>query len=216
LSSIPLVPLEALAFGAIAGFVGTFVLSVLARIVPGMQNLTHKESEAARRQHEPRDRFDAEAVRAWQDRARSPGANERRARRPPVFTAEGALVTAEGPGPEGAAAEFAVKLVTGLFGRDITWSARRAGKIVHFVYGTLWGAAYGLVAGSFRLPWALAGAGFGFLVWGVGPGWLAPMMKVLLAPRTLRPLSNALLIGAHVLYGLIAAFIFARFAWSAS
>jgi len=214
---VPLLPLEALAFGAIAGLVGTFVLSVLARVVPGMHNLTHKETDAARARGQPPDRFDAEVVRAWQDKARSPGAGGRRARRPPVFTAEGALVTAEGPGPEGAAAEFAVKLVTGLFGRDITWSARRAGKVVHFVYGTLWGAAYGLVAGSFRLPWALAGAAHGLLVWGVGPGLLAPMMKVLLAPGTLRPLQNMLLIGAHVLYGLIVAFGFQGFAaWRSS
>jgi hypothetical protein len=208
---------EALTLGAMAGLVATCMLSVLARLLPGLQNLTHKPIEPPphEKQGKPSDSFDPEVVRAWQDQARSPSASGTPSSRPPpVFTAEGALVAAEGPGPEGAAAEFAVKIAAGLFGRDLTASAKRAGKVVHFVYGSLWGALYGLIQASFSVPWLLAGVIQGLVVWGIGPGWLCPMMKVLLRPKTLRPSQNALLIAGHVLYGVLVAFVFARLvAW---
>jgi hypothetical protein len=205
-----LTPVEALLLGVVAGLVATFALSVLARIVPGMSNLTQKPGtlRAHEKKGQPSDPFDPEIVQAWQDHARCPGATKAGLRDGAFFTAEGALVKTHGPGPEGAAAEFAVKLVAGLFGRDITASAKRAGKVVHFAYGSFWGGVYGLMQASLELPWFAIGAAHGLFVWAIGPGWLAPMMKVMLAPRTLRAHQNVLLIAAHVLYGLLVAAVF--------
>jgi len=211
---------EALLLGGMAGLVATTVLSVLTRVVPGLRNITHKpiERPAHEKRGQPSDPFDPKIVHAWQDQARSPSAGGTPSSRPPpVFTAEGALVAAEGPGPEGAAAEFAVKLAAGLFGRDLTARAKRAGKVVHFVYGSLWGALYGLIQASFGVPWLVAGVVQGLVVWGIGPGLLCPMMKVLLPPKTLRPSQNVLLIAGHVVYGIFVAFVFTRLvAWRIS
>jgi uncharacterized membrane protein YagU involved in acid resistance len=125
-----------------------------------------------------------------------------------MVTPAGALAQAQGPGPEGAAELFALKVGSGLFGRDIARSARGWGRAVHFVYGSLWGAIYGTLQGVTRRRPLLNGAAHGMLVWGVGPGSLVPAMKLMHSPAQMPPLQTCLNILGHVIYGVTLAKVF--------
>src|SRR5688500_18555296 len=115
-----LTPLGALLTGAAAGLTGTLALSALSRIMPGMQFSRPNPFES--RQEE--DESDANpVVRA---------------------TPAQALTEPQSPGPEGLAQQFAFKIASGLFGHDISRSARLWGLAVHLVYGSAWGALIGL------------------------------------------------------------------------
>jgi len=77
-----------------------------------------------------------------------------------AVTPAGALAEAQGPGPEGAAEYFIVKVGSGLFDRDFSRYSKPAGKILHFVYGSFWGsftpfskAKAGAMSGSQNSPW---------------------------------------------------------------
>lgn len=206
-------PLEAVGLGLLAGLFATCALSLLTRLSPGMGDLTlarprHRGGRAA-----PRAR-DLAALSRWQDRSRSPAAygaapalSSPASLRSPL-TPEGALVTDHGPGPEGAAERFAAKLVAGLFDRDLLQREKLAGKVVHFVYGSLWGGLYGVLQVSLSWPWALAGLAHGALVWLVGPGLLVPAMKVMLSPRQLGAFRTTMVIVGHLVYGLLVALLF--------
>jgi hypothetical protein len=119
-----------------------------------------------------------------------------------AVTPAGALAEAEGPGPEGAAELFIAKLGSGLFDRDVSKYSKPAGELLHFVYGSFWGAAYGLQQGrSRRNPW-LAGTLHGLFVWSFGPGSLVPAMRLMLPPWKAPKRQTALMIAGHVVYGL--------------
>ena len=47
-----------------------------------------------------------------------------------------ALTLSQSPGPEGLAEQFAFKVASGVFGRDLSSSARLAGRVIHVVYGS--------------------------------------------------------------------------------
>jgi hypothetical protein len=49
-----------------------------------------------------------------------------------------ALTLSQSPGPEGLAEQFAFKVASGVFGRDLSSSARLAGRVIHVVYGSAW------------------------------------------------------------------------------
>ncbi len=115
---------------------------------------------------------------------------------------ETALVTQPGPGPEGSAEQFAVKVGAGLFDRDISGRAKLAGKLVHLGYGSLWGGLFGLIEGSLRLVWVVAGTAYGFALWLIGPALLVPAMRVMLWPKQLGAKRSLLLVAAHLVYGL--------------
>ena len=72
----------------------------------------------------------------------------------------------------------------------------------HFAYGTLCGAAYGALSGRVGNYGALAGAGFGVAVWaGSYLGWL-PAAGILSPATEHPPRRNALMITAHVVWGV--------------
>lgn len=132
--------------GAVAGLTATLLLSVLARVMPGMSN----QPDGGRQPQEGRppspNPDDPEAVQTWQDQARSPAAFQspdeqdgESAGGSPGITPTGALVQPTAPGPEGLAEQFAFKVAAGLFDRDLAAAARPAGLAVHFVYGSAWG-----------------------------------------------------------------------------
>jgi hypothetical protein len=172
-------PLALVGSGALAGVLGAMLLSLLVRVVPGARDLTRKG---------PRPRS-SEA-------------------QPAPFTPEGALAQATGPGPEGSAALFAVKIASGLFGRDLRDHAALLGKAVHFCYGAFWGVVYALVASSYELDWRLAGSAHGFVIWAFGPAWLVPAMRLMLKPAELGAWRTLLLVVGHMAYGLAVAFAF--------
>ena len=163
------------------------LLSLLARLLPGMQDMTRQPSET---NEPPDDKFDRRQVEEWQTRGQSPA---------------GALAQPTAPGPEGLAEQFAFKIASGVFGRDLSPHARAAGIGTHLLYGSTWGALYGLVQGTYHRPPALVGSLFGLLVWLAGPATLVPAMKLMGAPHREPPLRTAMLVGGHVAFGLAVA-----------
>ncbi|MGH9127662.1 MAG: hypothetical protein ACRDY2_01540 [Acidimicrobiales bacterium] len=103
------------------------------------------------------------------------------------------------------------RVVEGLFQIELEppW-ARATNNIMHWGYGTGWGAAYGILAGSLRRP-GLAVAGlFGPVVWASG-------YVVLPLARLYKPIwrydAATLLadLGGHLVYGLTTAVAFRLF-----
>lgn len=68
-----------------------------------------------------------------------------------------------------APAQVGRRIVEGLFQITLEppW-ARATNNVMHWAYGTTWGAAYGLVAGSLRTPSPLIAVAFGPVVWASG------------------------------------------------
>jgi hypothetical protein len=212
--------LGVVARGLAAGFAGTLLLSVLARLVPWEQQWVTYFGD--RRKLAANERGGAGVERAQPERAPSAAGDGPWA---PVYelgqaaapgavsvaamTPAEALAQASGPGPEGAAERFALKVSAGLFGRDLASSVKPAGLAVHVLYGSFWGAVYGIVQSSLRWSPALAGALHGLGVWAFGPGWLVPAMKLMQPPDEQTPSENATLIAGHLLYGLTVSRVFA-------
>jgi uncharacterized membrane protein YagU involved in acid resistance len=119
-----------------------------------------------------------------------------------------ALTLSQSPGPEGLAEQFAFKVASGVFGRDLSSSARLAGRVTHLVYGSTWGMLYGLLQASYPRPPAAFGAIFGFLVWLIGPAFLVPAMRLMGRPSEEPAARTAALISGHLAYGLALAAAF--------
>src|SRR5215212_11813138 len=172
-------PIGAAARGIAGGLAGALLLSIVSRVLP-----------ALRAQHLPRpsDRsVDAPYVQPTLARA---------------------LTLSQSPGPEGLAEQFAFKVASGVFGRDLSGSARLAGQLIHVVYGSAWGMLYGLLQASYSRPPAVFGALYGFLVWLIGPAFLVPAMRLMGRPSEEPAARTAALIAGHLAYGLALAATF--------
>ena len=76
------------------------------------------------------------------------------------------------------------------------------------ILGALLGLLYGLLQSSYRLPSGLVGPGYGLAVYGVGPAWLVPAMKIMGSPSEEPPLRTTMLIASHLVYGAAVAEVF--------
>jgi hypothetical protein len=132
-------PARVVGYGAAAGMAGTLVITAPVRIIPW-----HKPGEPSKKPAKP----------ASDSPEQTGGLGVESAMR---VTPAGALAEGEGPGTEGAAELFLVKVGSGLFDRDLSNCAKPASKGVHFAYGTAWGALYGLGEGGRRVDPSLAG-----------------------------------------------------------
>lgn len=88
-----------------------------------------------------------------------------------------------------------------------------AGQIVHFAFGSAWGGAYGLVAGT--LPGAgtlKGGLCFGLIVWLVSDDILLPAFRLSAWPQHYPVKNHVYAVAAHAVYGaaLAGAFALAR------
>ena len=119
-----------------------------------------------------------------------------------------ALTLSQSPGPEGLAEQFAFKVGSGVFSRDLSPSAQLAGRVIHLVYGSAWGVLYGLLQASYPRPPAAFGAIYGFLVWLIGPGFLAPAMRLMGRPSEEPIARSVALITGHLAYGVALAAAF--------
>jgi uncharacterized membrane protein YagU involved in acid resistance len=119
-----------------------------------------------------------------------------------------ALTVSQSPGPEGLAEQFAFKVASGVFGRDLSSSARLAGRVIHVVYGSAWGMLYGLLQASYPRPPGAFGAIYGFLVWLIGPAFLVPAMRLMGRPSEEPVGRTAALITGHLAYGVALATAF--------
>jgi hypothetical protein len=84
-------------------------------------------------------------------------------------------------------------------------------NIMHWGYGTAWGAVYGLVAGSVGVPRAPAGLAFGSLVW-ASDYVILPLAKLYQRPWEYDATTLARDLGAHLVYGLTTAAVFRELA----
>jgi hypothetical protein len=229
-------PIRVAARGAAAGMAATLVLSGLSRLLPGLWNERGDPKGHRRRSRWsgqpklPQDPHDPQAVREWQERSQSPAAYQPPQERQPVnrrgepptpcsrlaparasaggTTPAGALALPQGPGPEGLAEQFAFKVASGLFESDISPYMRPVGLATHLAYGSLWGVLYGMIQSSYRLRPGLLGPLYGLVVYGVGPTFLVPAMKLMRPPREGPPERTSMLILGHILYGAALAKVF--------
>jgi hypothetical protein len=207
-------PIRVAAQGAAAGLVAALALSALARALPGVWD-ERADPRADGKPKPPVDPGDSAAVCEWQERSRSPAAfrppPEKQAERrgePPGVTPTGALAQPQGPGPEGLAEQFAFKVASGLMGSDISHSVRQVGMATHLAYGSLWGVLYGMIQAGYRLRPGRFGPLYGMVVYGVGPAFLVPAMKLMRPPREEPPARTAMLIFGHIVYGAVLAAVF--------
>jgi hypothetical protein len=194
--------------GAAAGFAATLVLSALARVLPGMSNEPDAIKAAKTPAVPPADPFDPDQVAAWQARSQSPAAYRHLSGPASGVAPAQALEQPTAPGPEGLAEQFAFKVGSGLFDEDVSASAKPAGLVVHLVYGSFWGALYGILQSSYRQPRHLFGALYGLGVYAVGPGILVPAMKLMRKPWQEPPVRTAMMVGGHIIYGLAVTEVF--------
>jgi hypothetical protein len=77
------------------------------------------------------------------------------------------------------------------------------GKVVHYVYGTLWGAAFAVLAREVapRVP-LLAGAAFGAALWIVSDELLVPLFRFSHPPARYPATSHAKGLASHLVYGV--------------
>jgi hypothetical protein len=107
-----------------------------------------------------------------------------------------------------APAQVGKRIVSGVFDRQI--GLERVGlltNVMHWAYGTGWGAAYGLVQGTIRAPALSAGLGFGASVWGASYAQLVPM-GIYEPPWTYPPQELAIDLSYHLVYGVAAAAVY--------
>jgi hypothetical protein len=203
-------PVGAAGRGLVAGLVATAVLSLLARVLPGMENQPGPPRARLGPPRRPDDPFDAEQVRRWQRRAQAPAAHEADggAGSWPGISPAAALTAPQAPGPEGLAEQFAFKAAAGLFETDISPHLRPAGIATHVLYGSAWGLLYGLLQATYHQSPVVFGALYGLLVWLVGPVLLVPAMGLTRPPPEQPPARWAPLLAGHLAYGLAAAAAF--------
>lgn len=94
------------------------------------------------------------------------------------------------------------RIVEGLLDREVP--AERIGlltNVMHWAYGTGWGAVYGLLRGSGLLRGPRGGAAFGAIVWASSYAALVPM-GVYEPPWAYRAEEIALEGGYHAAYGM--------------
>jgi hypothetical protein len=213
-------PVEVLVQGAAAGLAATLLLSALSRALPGLWNERSQPGPGGRGGNGggsalPENPSDPEQLQEWQDRTRSPAAfpepgsapGEAKSG-PPAVQPAGALAKPRGPGPEGLAEQFAFKVASGIFNRDLSPHLRPVGMATHLAYGSAWGALYGLVQASYRLHPGLFGLGFGALVYGIGPALLVPKMGIMKPPGEEPPERTWMLLAGHAVYGMAVAEVF--------
>lgn len=82
----------------------------------------------------------------------------------------------------------------------------------HFGYGAAAGALYGPLIARLRLPPALAGSTFGVLVWTASYMGLLPMLGILKPATAHPPRRTALMIAAHLVWGVTVSALFERLA----
>ncbi len=170
-------PLAVAMKGALAGFAGTLALSVVVKGAQWLQSLTGEEPE-----QRTSDQGSETGIGAGQ-----------------------ALAGGEVQAPflDQSTEIFVQKVATGLFGTSLSGGARRtAGMAMHFLYGSFWGAVYGLVQSSLRLPPARHGLLYGLIVWLIGPATLVPAMHIMPPPQKQGVRQVLMVVGFHVAYGL--------------
>ncbi len=100
-----------------------------------------------------------------------------------------------------APAKVAKRVVEGVFQKQLSADPTVVTNVMHWAYGTGWGAVYGLIAGTRGTSTLKQGARFGTGVWAMSYVQLVPMGLYEL-PWTYPPKDTALEVSYHVAYGV--------------
>ncbi len=104
-----------------------------------------------------------------------------------------------------APAQVGKRILTGVFKENVTLAdSRRLTQVMHWAYGTAWGAALGLLQGTVAASPVPTGAAFGVGVWGMSYAQLVPM-GIYGPPWKYAAKHVALDLSYHVVYGVAAA-----------
>jgi hypothetical protein len=129
---------------------------------------------------------------------------EAMARTPQLLERAGVRLPEPPPGPtapDSPTEEVAERLAEGVAEQEISDETKAAaGQLVHWTYGAAWGAFFGVMQASLRLPHLVHGTLFGLLV-GTVADTAMPRLRLQVAP-TQRPASlNVMYMAHHVIYG---------------
>lgn len=110
--------------------------------------------------------------------------------------------------PSDPTAALAERVATGVLETDINeTTAQTAGQAIHWGYGALWGAVFGIVQSSFRLPLLLHGTIFGVVVAAVASS-VVPAMGLAPHPAQQPKRMSAMQLVNHLIYGWVVALVF--------
>jgi hypothetical protein len=108
-----------------------------------------------------------------------------------------------------APAQVAMRILTGVFQKPVQLDqAERLTNVMHWSYGTGWGAIYGIIQGTAAAPTLRAGAVFGAGVWAMSYVQLVPT-GIYQPPWKYPPKEIALDLSYHLVYGISVALAFA-------
>ena len=107
--------------------------------------------------------------------------------------------------PDSPTEEVAERLAEGLAQDEIDEGTKAtAGQVIHWSYGAAWGAAYGVLQATLKLPTLFGGALFG-----AGVGYFGervmPALRLQNPPERNPRAVNVFHMGGHVLYGIAVA-----------
>lgn len=104
----------------------------------------------------------------------------------------------EAPAP----AQVGKRIVTGVFHKDVSPKRiQTMTNVMHWVYGTSWGAIFGLLQGTVKQRVAPSGLGFGAGVWTMSYVQLVPM-DIYKPPWSYPATELAVDLSYHLVYGL--------------
>jgi uncharacterized membrane protein YagU involved in acid resistance len=78
----------------------------------------------------------------------------------------------------------------------------KAATAVHYAYGTIWGAAFGVLGPRLPIPPVATGAALGAALWLVSDELLLPLLRLARAPWKYPVSYHGKAFASHVLYGL--------------
>lgn len=111
--------------------------------------------------------------------------------------------------PDAPTAEAAERVARGAAREALDPGTRaRAGEAIHWGYGAAWGAFYGVMQSSLKLPHLLHGTILGVLVYGAA-ATVVPRLGLTPPPTDQPAKLNAMQIGAHLVYGWATAITYA-------
>ena len=103
--------------------------------------------------------------------------------------------------PDDPRAELADKVAAGVFETDLSAdTAQTSSKVIHWGYGALWGAIFGIMQSSLRIPHLVHGTIFGGVVAGVA-STLVPAMGLAPSPKDQPKAMSAMQFVNHLIFG---------------
>lgn len=132
-------------------------------------------------------------------------------RAPQILERIGIQLPAERPGPtapDPPTTAIAERVAKGVAKQPLDAETKAtAGQAVHWTYGAAWGAFFGVMQSTLKLPHLVHGTIFGALV-GVVADTLLPAMRLQRDPRTNPAPTNVMHMASHLVFGWTTAIVY--------